>query len=31
MTAVDLLRASGFERSRAQHVVRTADAERLEH
>jgi uncharacterized membrane protein YgaE (UPF0421/DUF939 family) len=30
MTAVDLLRASGFERSRAQHVVRTADAERLE-
>ena len=30
MTAVDLLRASGFERSRAQQVVRTADAERLE-
>jgi hypothetical protein len=30
MTAVDLLLASGFERSRAQQVVRTADAERLE-
>jgi uncharacterized membrane protein YgaE (UPF0421/DUF939 family) len=30
MTAVDLLRASGFERSRAQQVVRTADAERVE-
>jgi uncharacterized membrane protein YgaE (UPF0421/DUF939 family) len=30
MTAVDLLRASGFERTRAQEVVRTAEAERLE-
>jgi hypothetical protein len=30
MTAVDLLRASGFDRLRAQEVVRTADAERLE-